>query len=175
MQTHVIDRPVAQLLEDIEAFLRWAREPAGIRGGAAGPWVVYGSAIEKIGNKLIDLDTDTFKLFIAGDGYTPSATTHDEVADLADESANYTQPTLTPNWSRSGTTNTFDETSNPSITATGGAMTARYAIIYDDTVSGDPLIAYCDLNVGGPELTIAENDVIIINMHANGVFRVVPA
>lgn len=142
---------------------------------AAGPWITYGSAIEKIGNKLIDLDNDTFKLVILGESYTPNTSTHDEVADLSDESANYTRPTLTPSWSRSGTTSTFDETSNPSITATGGAMTVKYAVIFDDTVSGDPLIAYCDLNSGGSELSIAEGDVITINMNASGVFAIAPA
>lgn len=171
---HVISRPIEAVIGEIEMLVRSLREPV-IGGAAAGPWVVYGSAVEKIGNKLIDLDNDTFKLVITGDSHTPDAATHDELADLSDESPNYTRPTLTPNWSRSGTTTTFDETSNPSITATGGAMAARYAHIYDDTVAGDPLIAYCDLNVGGPELTIASGDVIIINMHANGVFRFVPA
>lgn len=142
---------------------------------AASAWVVYGSAIEKIGNKIIDLDLDTFKLMILGDGYTPNAGVHDEVADLLDQSANYTQPTLTPVWSRSGTTNTFDETSNPTITATGGAMTVKYAVIFDDTVVGDPLIAFCDLNSGGAELAVSEGDSFTVNMHASGVFRIAPA
>lgn len=162
----------------IEAKLRKLCRQLGvpyIGGGAADAWQVYGSFIEKLGNKIIDLDADTFKIFLATSGYTPDVSTHDEVADLgANEASNYTRPTLTVSWTRSGATVTFDA-SNPTITASGGDCIFRYLVIYDDTVSGDPLVCYQLLDNTPANVTILSGNSLLLQLHANGILRGLPA
>ena len=58
----------------------------------------------------------------------------------------------------------------PAWNATGGALTARYAIFYDSTPGSDatnPVIAYWNLN-GGADVT-ATNDTFTLTAHANGI------
>lgn len=162
----------------IESFNRKAARLLGvpyIGGGAADAWQVYGSFIEKLGNKVIDLDADTFKIFLATSGYTPDASAHDEVADLgANEASNYTRPTLTVSWVRSGTTVTFDA-SDPTITASGGNCVFRYLVIYDDTPAGDPLVCYQLLDNTPADVTILNGNSLLLQLHANGILRGLPA
>lgn len=143
---------------------------------AAGDFTFFGSFIEKIGNKVIDLDNDTFKGYLAGNAYTPDTSTHDEVADLSDEAANYTRPTLgTVAWSRSGTTLTWDA-ADITITASGGDAVGKYLVVYDDTVVGDPLVGYWDLDtsLGSAEITIPSGQAYIFQPDALGIFTAAP-
>lgn len=162
----------------IESFNRKAAKMLGvpyIGGGAADAWQVYGSFIEKLGNKVIDLDADTFKLMLVTSTYTPDPSVHDEVADLgANEAANYTQVTLTVSWVRSGTTVTFDA-DDVTITASGGNCVFRYLVIYDDIPAGDPLVCYQLLDNTPADVTILNGNSLLLQLHANGILRGLPA
>jgi hypothetical protein len=144
---------------------------------AAGNFTLYGSFIEKLGNKIIDLDTGPFKAYLAGNAYTPDTSVHDEVADLSDEASFYTRPTLgTPAWSRSGTTLTWDSV-DITITASGGDAVGKWLVVYDDSVAGDPLVGYWDLDVssGSAEITIPDGQAYIFQPDALGIFTAAPA
>lgn len=146
-----------------------------IGGGAADPWVVYGSFIQKLGNKVIDLVNDTFKMILLTSSYTPDTSNHDELADVvANEASNYTRPTLTVSWTRSGTTVTFDA-SDVTITASGGDCVFRYLVIYDDTPTGDPLVCYQLLDNTPANVTILNGNSLLLQFHANGILRGLPA
>lgn len=135
----------------------------------------YHSFLGKLGNKEIDLNSDTFKVVLTSSSYTPDASTHDEYADVTNELATangYTQNTATiasPTWNGSSGTWTWDG-ANIAWTASGGAIVARYAVIFDDTATGDPLVAYILLDNTPANVTIPDGTTGTITLDAAGIF-----
>jgi hypothetical protein len=56
------------------------------------------------------------------------------------------------------------------LTASGAVPTFRYVVIYDDTVTGDPLVAWFDYGAGG--VTMANGDTFTLTFNASGLFTV---
>lgn len=144
---------------------------------AAGTFTLYNSVAELIADGTIDLDGDTFKIALLDSGYTPSGA-HDEWADVSgDEIANgsgYTTGGATlasVTWGQTGGVATFD--SDPVVwIASGGPITARYAVIYDDTTSGDKLIGYCLLDTAPADVSVTDTNTLTVTPHAsNGWFQ----
>jgi hypothetical protein len=138
---------------------------------AAGTFTLFDSFLPNVGEGLIDLDSDTFKLAILDSGYAPSAG-HDVLADVsANEIAaanGYTAggaviPSVS--WTHVGSTATFDS-GDVVFTAAGGALTGHYAVIYDDTATGKPLVGYYLLDSG--DLDVSVNDGGSITCGPNG-------
>lgn len=114
---------------------------------ATGKW--YGSAVSKMATKQIDWTNDTIKVGLVTSTYTPDVDTHDEWADVSANEASgsgYTAGGKT----LSGKTLTYDAATNTwtfdasDVLWNGVTVTFRYAVIYDDTVSGKPLLGYID-------------------------------
>ena len=148
---------------------------------AADAWITYASLAEKIGNKLIDFDTDDFRMALVLDTYTPDQAADDEWADASgSEHANQGAPGYVTGgfaltgvvWSRTGATSKFTS-DYAQWTATGGSIVARYAVIYDDTVAGKPLVAYCLLDNSPADVTVTVGNLLKITPHASGLFTVV--
>lgn len=144
---------------------------------AAGTFTLYDHVAEHIADGTIDLDGHTFKLMLVDDGYTPNAA-HDEYEDVSDDEiangAGYTTggAALTSvTWGQTGGVATFD--SDPVVwTATGGPITARYAILFDDSVTGDPLIGYFLLDATPADVTVTDGNTLTVSPHAsNGWFQ----
>lgn len=143
---------------------------------AAGKWKLYDYAKLNIGNGLIDLDTHAFKIILlssASNANTLSVGTG-LLADLTNQlsTANgYTQNSkvLTGTWTRSSGTITFDG-DNPVWTASGGPIAARFAVIYDDTAAGDPLLCVCLLDTTPADVTATDGNTLTITMNASGIF-----
>jgi hypothetical protein len=55
------------------------------------------------------------------------------------------------------------------LTASGAVPTFRYVVIYDDTVAGDPLVAWFDY---GSSITMANADTFTLTFNASGLFTV---
>ena len=119
----------------------------------------------------LDLDNDTIKIMLVTSSYTPDFGAHDFKDDVTNEvsGTGYTaggntlgSVTLT----QTGGTITFDaaDTSWSSSTITA----ARGAVIYDDTVASDPLIAYIDF---GSDFSSA-NGTFTIAFNAGGIFTI---
>lgn len=112
---------------------------------------MYGNFANALGQKLIDLDSDTIKVALTTSSYTPNKDTHDFFNDVTNEvsGTGYTAGGATlgsVTWTyNSGTdTWTFDAADTTWATST---ITARYAVIYDSTpgtAATNPLIAYVD-------------------------------
>lgn len=145
---------------------------------AAAKWKIYDSAKLKLGQGIILLNSHTFKCALFSSTSNANTLTHDELADLTNEVPNgfgYTTGgyTLTCTWTNSSGTITFDS-DDPFWDVTGGGeITAKYAVIYDDTVAGDPLIAVCNLSttqaigvvaISGEELKIIINSLGIFTL-----------
>jgi hypothetical protein len=106
-----------------------------------------------LATKAIDFANDAFKIILMAQGFVFDKDAHEEYADvIADELATlngYTQGTKAL-----GTTTVTENDTNDrcdiswasvSWTASGGPIgPACGAIIYDDTVSGDPIVGYID-------------------------------
>lgn len=133
---------------------------------------LYGSFFSKLANKLIDLDSDTFKVALATSSYTPDQDTHDEFADITNEvsGTGYTaggETLTTPAFTYTGATNVFKWDADD-VSWAASTITARYAIIYDDTPAGDPLVGYVDF---GEDVT-STNGTFSITWAAGGIFTI---
>lgn len=143
---------------------------------AAGNWTFVDSAVTDLLNGTFDLDTDSFKiaLFLSTSNLGAGSTTY---AGLTNEHANangYTTggQALTT-FSLSGTTTvTVDTVTNAVWTATGGPITARYAVIYE--VAGR-VLCYCLLDSTPADVTATDGNTLTVTINASGIFQAVAA
>ncbi|MFF8482897.1 hypothetical protein [Streptomyces antibioticus] len=123
----------------------------------------YGPAIGKALGKQIDLVNDTIKVALVTASYTPNRDTHDEWADVSTYEMSGTGYTAggkaltskTWTYSNSNDAWTFDAADS---TWTSITASFRYAVIYDDTVSGKPLLGILDF---GSTQTASNQDMTI--------------
>jgi hypothetical protein len=115
---------------------------------------------EDLANKVLDLNTDTFKWYLTDT--LPDIAADAAIADLPAELANgngYTSGGLTAviTFSRTGPTTTVSQTGSAILTATGPVGPFRYLCLVDVTASR--FIGYVD---HGSSVTMAINDTYLI-------------
>jgi hypothetical protein len=113
--------------------------------------LLYGKFLNSLGNKEIDLDTDTLKVMLCTSSYTPAQDTHQYKSDITNEvsGTGYTATGATlgsVTVTYTGATNKWvlDAADSSWTTST---ITARYAVVYDASPASDavrPLICYVD-------------------------------
>ena len=136
---------------------------------SAGNWTFYNDFKEKLAKAEIDLDNYTLKCLLTTSSYTPSAT-HSQLSDITNEvtDSDYARQTLgSVTVTETGGTVTFDCADisfGSSVTITG-----KYAVLYDDTATNDPLIVYVDLDTGGGSVS-STSSTFQITINASGVF-----
>ncbi|MFD8515144.1 hypothetical protein ACFV27_29685 [Streptomyces antimycoticus] len=123
----------------------------------------YGPALQKLMTKQMDLINDTIKVALVKSTYTPNQNTHDEWADvsanevtgtgytaggIALASKTITYNTTNKNWTFDAADSTWPNTN----------VAFRYAVIYDDTAAGKPLLGYLDF---GTAQTVSNQDLTI--------------
>jgi hypothetical protein len=144
---------------------------------ASGKWKLYESAKEYIGDGTVDLDGHSFKIALFTSSSNANDLTQSTFAGLTNQHAGgtgytYGGATLTTvTWNRSGGTVTFDA-DNVEWTASGGAITAMFAVIYDDTAASDELICVCLLENPAANVTAADGTKFQVNFNASGIFNV---
>lgn len=131
----------------------------------AGTWHFYGNGLLNVFKGNIDLDTDTFKIMLTTNAYTPNQDTHDFRDDVTNEviGTGYTAGGTT----LSGVSVTYDAASNEvriswtDPTWPTATITARTAVIYKSrggAASADELLAYCteasDISSSGATFTV---------------------
>ena len=138
---------------------------------AAGTWTFTDAGRTDLLNGTFDLDTDTFlmALFLSTSNIGAASTTY---AGLTNEHANANGYTTggqsLGSLTLSGTTTvTVDETTNPVWTASGGSITARFAVIYE---SGGRVLCYCLLDSTPADVTATDGNTLTVTFHASGVF-----
>ena len=145
---------------------------------AAGKWKLYEQAKLDIANGLMDLDTHSFKiaLFLSTSncntlsGTTTLASLTNQVATANGYTQNSKAVTLTT--SNSGGTITVDETTNPTWTASGGSITARFAVIYNDTHASKQALCVCLLDTAPADVTATDGNTFTITQNASGIFTI---
>lgn len=139
---------------------------------------MYESAKLAWANGTIDLDSHSFKINLylsTSNANTLTAATITQLSDITNQVATnfgYTQNTkaVTITTANSSGTITIDETTNPVWTASGGSITARFAVIYDDTHANDMPIAVCLLDTAPADVTATDGNTFTVTMNASGIF-----
>ena len=117
---------------------------------------------------LDDTTADRFKIMLVTSAYTPDFGAHDFKADVTNEvvgtgytagGESLTSVTLT----QAAGVITFDAAD---VTWTSSTITARAAVIYDDSLASDPLICYIDF---GSDQSSSSGD-FQISFNASGIF-----
>ena len=145
---------------------------------AAGKWKLYEAAKLAIANGEIDFDAHSFRiaLFLSTSNCnTLSGTTG--LSNLTNQVATnygYTQSTkaVTIATSQASDTVTVDETTNPVWTASGGSITARFAVIYDDTHASKQAVCVCLLDTAPADVTATDTNTLTITQSASGLFTI---
>jgi hypothetical protein len=116
------------------------------------PSKLYGNFLAKALNKEVDFDSDTIKVALVTSSYTPNQDTHDYWDDVVANEVTGTGYT-TGGATLASKTVTYDGTNNVIIldaadtTWASSTITARYAVVYDDSGASNAakaLIGYVD-------------------------------
>jgi hypothetical protein len=133
---------------------------------------IYNRLKANVLNKVIDLEADTIKVMLLDNGYTFDPD-HDVIADVSSDQitgTGYTSGgvTLASKSVTQDDTNNLAKFDAADAEWTSATFTARYAVVYDDTVSGDPLICCIDFGsdktVTGGTFTIQWNSSGILTL-----------
>lgn len=138
-------------------------QPKDVVKIAAGAWTFTNTTREKILKGQFDFDTDTFKcaLFLSTSNISASSTTYAGVTNEHSNANGYTTGGVTVTFSFSGTTSvTMSFAANPSWTASGGNIVARFAVIYE---SGGDVVAYCLLDSTPADVTVTSGNILVID------------
>ena len=132
-----------------------------------------------VANAVHDMDLASDQVVVALSNTAPSAEGSDPTTDDNGVLANVTEITYTNCSSRNVTTTTSSQTSGTyklvladiTLSASGGDVGPfRYVYLYNDTVSGDPLIGYYDY---GLSLTLNDGDSFTLDFSAtDGVIQI---
>ena len=137
---------------------------------AAGAWTFTNAGRTSLLNGDFDLDTNSFKcaLFLSTSNIGSGSTTY---AGLTNEHANangYTTGGIAVTLALSGTTTVkVDIGTDPVWTASGGSITARFAVIYE--VAGN-VLCYCLLDSTPADVTATTGNTLTVAAHTDGVF-----
>ena len=138
---------------------------------AAGAWTFTNAGRTSLLDGTFDLNSDTFlvALFLSTSNIGSGSTTY---AGLTNEHANangYTTGGVSIGaLTLSGTTTvTVDDPADVVWTASGGSITARFAVIYE---SGGNVLCYCLLDSTPADVTATDGNTLTIAFHASGIF-----
>lgn len=137
---------------------------------AAGAWTFTNAGRTKLLDGTFDIDSDTFKqaLFLSTSNIGAASTTYAGVTNEVANANGYTTGGIGVTLTLAGTTTvTVDISSDPVWTASGGSITARFAVIYE--VSGN-VLCYCLLDSSPADVTVTTGNTLTVQTSASGVF-----
>lgn len=120
-----------------------------------------------------DFDTNTFKLALFNSSFVTTTQTYSTTNELATANG-YTQGGATMSGiTLTGTTTvTWDDTSNPNWTASGGSIVHRYGVIWDDTAVSDEIVGYILADNAPADVTVTDGNTLTYQWNASGIFTV---
>lgn len=143
------------------------------------PSKLYGQFLSQALNKEIDWDTDTIKVALLTNAYTPDQDAHNYLDDVVANEVSGTGYTAGGN-TLANKTNSYNSSTNvitldaDDTTWSSSTITARYAVIYDATPATNatkPLIGYVDF---GSDQS-SSNGNFTITWDATGIVRITVA
>lgn len=149
---------------------------------AAGDMKWFAQGIHDLGNKLIDLDTDTIKFGLVTNALVPTVTlagpcwgaggSNNMSTNQIATATSYTGPItlVSPTWTKDATGAVFDA-ADPSVIAqdAGGATNIAYAIFYSDTATNKNCFGYMELSSAGSISLVSGS--LTITFNASGILR----
>ena len=141
---------------------------------------LYGQFLGQALNKEIDWDTDTIKVALLTNSYTPDQDAHNYFDDVATYEVSGATGYTAGGATLANKTNTYTGASNvivldaDDVTWSTSTITARYAVIYDASPSTNatkPLIGYVDF---GSDQS-SSNGNFTITWDATGIVRITVA
>ncbi len=137
---------------------------------------VFPMLSESLANEEININADTIKVMLLS-AYTYAAT-HQYVSDVTGAGTETTGTGYTAGgatlgsvtWTRSGAVYTFDA-ADTSWDASGGSLTAKYALVYDSTpgsAATNPVISYVNLDGAAGDVT-ATDATFTLTWNASGI------
>ena len=146
-------------------------------------WKIFDNVKEYIGDGTIDCDDDLFHMILVDSGYTFDITddTYADVSasELAEANGYETGgKVLTQTFTQASAGISMFDCADAQWTASGGAITARRAIIVHvaagsgDPQSTDKLIASSLLDDTPADVTASDGGTFNVNINASGVFRI---
>ena len=150
---------------------------------AADNWAIYDHVAEIAFDGTLDFDTDTFRCVLVTSGYTP-ATTHTQWSSAsgsehsnANGYSTHGVAVASPTMTQASGVGKWDTATDPTWTASGGSITARYAVIVRDAngdnalASTDLLIAYSLLDDTPADVTATDGNTLTIALAADGIIK----
>jgi hypothetical protein len=137
---------------------------------AAGTWTFPNGARTDIANGVLAIAADTYKmaLFLSTSNIGAASTTYAGVTNEHANANGYTTGGIAVDLTLAGTTTvTADIATDPVWTASGGSITARFAVIYE--VAGN-VLCYCLLDDTPADVTATTGNTLTVAAHASGVF-----
>lgn len=136
---------------------------------AAGNWTFTDGARTRILNGAWDFDTDSFKiaLFLSNSNIGAASTTFAGVTNPHATANGYPAGGAATTISLSGTTTVTVDGSDVVFTASGGSITARFAVLYE--VGGD-VVCYALLDSTPADVTATDGNTLTVAINASGIF-----
>lgn len=143
---------------------------------AASQFAVFHTFKARLGQKLIDLDSDDIKCALMSSTWTPDLAANANWADIAANEITgdgYTAGGLSV--STLAFTNTAGTVTwncdDPSWSAGVSGIAARYCVFYDNTDASKTLICYSLLDTTPADHTAANGEVFLIVLPTTGIFQ----
>jgi hypothetical protein len=143
----------------------------------AGKFKLYHSAKEFLGDGTIDLDSHEFKVALFTSASNANTLSLEQFSELTNEIAavnGYTaggQVLTNVTWNRvSGTV--FFDFDDPVWTADSGPLTARFAVVYNNTNVDKQLLCVILLDTAPADVSVADGQAFRIILHPSGAFSV---
>ena len=135
---------------------------------APSAWTFTNNTRTYLLNGTFDIDSDTYKmaLFQSTSNIGAASTTYAGVTNEVAQANGYTTGGTSVTLSLSGTTTVTVGITDASWTASGGSITARFAVVYE--VSGN-VLCYCTLDSAPADVTVAAGNTLTIS-GANNLF-----
>jgi hypothetical protein len=136
---------------------------------AAGAPQLFQGWKKRMGLAQFKFDTDTLGCALYTSTLVPDLAVQEVLADLAGEVAalnGYTAGGIaltTVTWAEDGAGGMILNAADTVFTATGGSITARYAVVYNATPTAKPLLCYVLLDTTPADVTVTAGNSLKIN------------
>jgi len=137
---------------------------------AAGAWTFTNGGRTSLIDGTFDIDSDTWKmaLFLSTSDLGAASTTFAGVSNEHAASNGYSAGGESVTLTLSGTTTVkVDVDTDPTWTASGGSIVARFACIYE---VGGNVLCYCLLDSTPADVTVTDGNTLTVAAHTDGVF-----
>lgn len=143
---------------------------------AADEWTVYDIFLSQLASEGHALGSDDIRMGLMYSSYTP-ATSTDITWDVIDAEELATTHGYTilgismpSTIATTAGTLTFDSTTNPVWTASGGTLSARFAVLFNNTNSTNNLIAYSLLDNTPADVAATDGNTLTVTHSSAGIF-----